>query len=984
DGHGIEVAGSTAAGSSIEGCRIGYDNTNGSASANLGSGIRIAPGSKDILVGSRVAVSESEVNSIGGNQDHGILVEGPGLERIRINAATIGTVYYGSQTPKALGNGIHGIALTGGASGVTVGDRNDRFRTFITHHVEGAGIYLAGTETRDNSISGAVIGRPDNLAVFSLGSGGAGNAIGIHITAGAHGTQVGIPGELVRSPEYDNGAIRPWNEIENNNVGIQIESGGDPSQTIPSDKNTPFAPRGANVVVNNRIGHIKDPQVFNDTDRGNAIGIVLTGNAAQNRIGGPGPAEGNLIHGSGSVGLLIQGVTHDRPELANRIIGNEFKGTGTLIENPVDPREGSITSAAILLHAGTANQIIGGNNPGEGNLITDGLIGIGLEGANANVITGNEIGGFRITGFPNSIFTQNRQAGIFLIASAGNRIGPGNTIAGNGRPDGPALGGIYLRLSSGNFIVGNTLGNLPVSQLRRNEPGNILVDNSPDNLIGLPGPDGPNVIGLGAGSGVHLFGALSYGNIIDSNFVGTDGNNAALANATEGILIDGDASANLVQNNTIFGNGTDGVRISGLNTAENRLSLNSISGHTNGKGIRLEGSANSGIQPPELTTVNGFDLLGSAPAGTPDNSLVEVFHDPDDEGLIPFGLVTVRNEEFSFNAALNPGLTLTATLTDPDGNTSEFSSVLTLSTNKLSTLDLRRREGAPEERSAPANPVALAILPMVLTAPPDFAAAVESVTFEASGSIDESADLQGLALFRDEDDDGLLTSRDTMISPVGTIDVDDGEVTLTPDATLQAGSRESWLLAAIPKNGIAPGSTLIFRLVSAENVASRVFSSNAAISETGVFPIVSDTVTLIEPVDAYDQWREDTFSPEDAANDAVSGRNADPDEDGIPNLLEFALGTNPGDPDPWNNAQISLAGDHYVFQIPTDVSMADSTVLAEASSDLVAWSSGQEVADLVGMMEDGIGGFLVVVKVPLPLDEATPVFVRLVFESAGP
>ncbi len=47
------------------------------------------------------------------------------------------------------------------------------------------------------------------------------------------------------------------------------------------------------------------------------------------------------------------------------------------------------------------------------------------------------------------------------------------------------------------------------------------------------------------------------------------------------------------------------------------------------------------------------------------------------------------------------------------------------------------------------------------------------------------------------------------------------------------------------------------------------------------------------PPNAYDAWRASKFAPEDVIDDLISGPLADPDRDGISNLLEFALGGNP-------------------------------------------------------------------------------------------
>ena len=48
----------------------------------------------------------------------------------------------------------------------------------------------------------------------------------------------------------------------------------------------------------------------------------------------------------------------------------------------------------------------------------------------------------------------------------------------------------------------------------------------------------------------------------------------------------------------------------------------------------------------------------------------------------------------------------------------------------------------------------------------------------------------------------------------------------------------------------------------------------------------------------FDIWRKLRFSTNDLANAAISGEQADPDGDTIPNLAEYALGLEPTHPDP--------------------------------------------------------------------------------------
>lgn len=56
---------------------------------------------------------------------------------------------------------------------------------------------------------------------------------------------------------------------------------------------------------------------------------------------------------------------------------------------------------------------------------------------------------------------------------------------------------------------------------------------------------------------------------------------------------------------------------------------------------------------------------------------------------------------------------------------------------------------------------------------------------------------------------------------------------------------------------------------------------------------VTDPVTALTPEELFENWREENWTGLDATDDSISGSNADPDHDGIPNLLEYTLELDP-------------------------------------------------------------------------------------------
>ncbi len=123
-------------------------------------------------------------------------------------------------------------------------------------------------------------------------------------------------------------------------------------------------------------------------------------------------------------------------------------------------------------------------------------------------------------------------------------------------------------------------------------------------------------------------------------------------------------------------NGNHGIEIEGQETKYNRITENSITDNDQ-KGIHLS-LGNESISAPTidyytytLDTIRGY-------TGAPDGSVVEVFSDDDDEGMVFLGKSKVLYGRFEVNGYGAQGLNLHATVTHPNGNTSEFGPAYTL------------------------------------------------------------------------------------------------------------------------------------------------------------------------------------------------------------------------------------------------------------------------------------------------------------------
>jgi parallel beta-helix repeat protein len=266
---------------------------------------------------------------------------------------------------------------------------------------------------------------------------------------------------------------------------------------------------------------------------------------------------------------------------------------------------------------------------GGDNLVANNFVGTTASGLNEL----SNYGGISIGGDSNQI------GGVIPLAR--------NLVSGN-------LGtGIYLNNASANLIVGNHIGVArdSISPLPNNGSGIELVGETISNTIGSTAPGGANLIVNSGMYGVRMETSILgtptqnqlRGNIIYNNGdLGIDlGGDGVDTNDTG----DGDTGENNRQNYPVLLSGTDDGTISGI--------LNS--------------------QPNMQFTLDFYrnDLCDPSGFGAGQEFLGTGLLTSDSAGDAAFAL------NFS-STSLSPGDSLTATATDPDGNTSEFSACVTV------------------------------------------------------------------------------------------------------------------------------------------------------------------------------------------------------------------------------------------------------------------------------------------------------------------
>jgi len=368
------------------------------------------------------------------------------------------------------------------------------------------------------------------------------------------------------------------------------------------------------------------------------------------RIGGTTPAARNLIAGGhdkitagvfagGPNGLVIQG----------NLVGTDV--TGTL--NLANTGQGIILTRA-------SNATIGGTSAAARNVVSgNSSNGLEIDGdPSTNVVVAGNYIGVDVTG---AAPLGNSVRGISLDANhvtiGGSAPGAGNVISANGSI-GIVLGGSAVSMVT--IVQGNHIGTDPTGTIALGNADRAIHVGAFDNVIGGINPGEGNVIAYttsvgGTGDGVYL--PFSEGNVIRGNSI--------FGNAGLGIDVMPAGSPDGVTPND------PGDVDTGGNDMQNFPLFTSV---TTGATTHVQGVLHS-----KGSTVYDLDFYANACSNFPREFL---------EGVTWIGTTQVTsdgNGDATFDATLPvstaAGTRITATATDPLGNTSEFSQGLAFSSS---------------------------------------------------------------------------------------------------------------------------------------------------------------------------------------------------------------------------------------------------------------------------------------------------------------
>ncbi len=419
--------------------------------------------------------------------------------------------------------------------------------------------------------------------------------------------------------------------------------------------------------------------------------VELNGNGLAN--------NGLTINGGGST---VRGLVINRFGFAGIFIGG---GAGnTVLGNYIGVNAAGTAAAPNLSGVyvqNSPNNVIGGTAAGAGNVLSGNQRALIIEGSasTGNVIQGNRIG--TNPGGTAAIPNTGVQSGILLQGAPNNTIGgtaagAGNLVSGNAQHAVTIIGAT----ASGNLVQGNLIGTAADGTTPLGNSTGIGVDivTANNNTVGGPGA-ARNVIANNQ-TGIQIR-TNATGNVVQNNAILGSSQLGVRIEDTSGNTIGGSAAGagNLIQNNS------RGVIVVTATSARNAILGNSISGSAGGLGIDLGTTGVTANDPGDADVgpnlLQNFPVITSAVASGSSTTIqgtlnstagttfrLEFFSNAacdssgNGEGQTFIGSTNATtdgtgNATFSATAGAATGV-VTATATDPNGNTSEFSACRTV------------------------------------------------------------------------------------------------------------------------------------------------------------------------------------------------------------------------------------------------------------------------------------------------------------------
>ncbi|RXJ43792.1 T9SS type A sorting domain-containing protein [Gelidibacter gilvus] len=322
------------------------------------------------------------------------------------------------------------------------------------------------------------------------------------------------------------------------------------------------------IVQSNYLGLKPDGTTLNRNEWG--VFFLDSGN---NKVGGTGAFEGNVVSGNYVGGVTFQGIGCSNNVVQGNLLGTD--ATGLLARG----------NNFNLQFIDAPNNIVGGNSPGARNVISAGVnsrfgvvegasedgTGMSISGVNSKNISiiGNYIG----TDITGTKALPNTRGGILLLFGANNitiggeGAGERNVISGNGFYSSGAsfFGGIYFQGNvvsntiKGNYIGVDATGNVALP----NSTGIYIQIESNNNIIGGTTPSSRNIISGNKDDGISI--RSSENNQIIGNYIGLNASGTGSIPNADGVRLYSTSTKNIIgganplERNIISGNSSAGI-----------------------------------------------------------------------------------------------------------------------------------------------------------------------------------------------------------------------------------------------------------------------------------------------------------------------------------------------------------------------------------------------------------------------------------------
>lgn len=191
---------------------------------------------------------------------------------------------------------------------------------------------------------------------------------------------------------------------------------------------------------------------------------------------------------------------------------------------------------------------------------------------------------------------------------------------------------------------------------------------------------------------------------------------------------------------------------------------------------------------------------------------------------------------------------------------------------------------------------------------------------------------------------GTANSGGTVPS-ITTAAVADATVGASYSVALQAIDGDGALTWTVSVGALPAGLTLS----SGGTISGTPSTSGTSEFTVRVADVDNDTATqalsiLVNPapppiVQGYAGWAATQFSPQELGDAQISGASADPDGDGLPNLLEYALGLDPGEISATGLPMVEQIEGVWTFIYTRAADCPDLIFSVQYSSDLSNWST---------------------------------------------